>query len=67
MANNKKKSGPPAKPDNPYSGFRNDRYRFFALVVREVCGVGRYALLVVASYYGAPIASPVVASLLAKL
>lgn len=66
MDDHKKKSGPSAKPDNPYNGFRNDKYRLAALVVREVCVVGRYALLVAASYYGAPIASPLVASVLAN-
>ncbi|PKO28227.1 MAG: hypothetical protein CVU36_16845 [Betaproteobacteria bacterium HGW-Betaproteobacteria-9] len=68
MDGDKKKSEPPIKPDDPYCGFRNDKYRFRALVVREICGVGRYVFLLVAAYFfGAPVASPMVAALLAKL
>jgi hypothetical protein len=68
MDGDKKKSEPLGKRDDPYCGFRNDKYRFMALVVREVCGVGRYVILLVAAYYyGAPVASPMFAALLAKL
>lgn len=67
MANSQNKSGPPAKLDDPYCGFRNDRYRLLALIFREACGVGRYALLLVALHYGVPMASPMVTTLLARL
>ena len=68
MDGHKKKSEPSDKRDDPYCGFRNDKYRFMALVVREICGVGRYIIFLVAAYYcGAPVASPMFAALLAKL
>lgn len=68
MDGDKKKSLLPGKRDDPYCGFRTDKYRFRALVVREVCGVGRYVSILVAAYFfGAPVASPMVTTLLAKL
>ena len=68
MDGHEKKSESSDKRDDPYCGFRNDKYRFRALVVREICGVGRYVILLVAACYcGAPIASPMLAALLAKL
>lgn len=68
MDGEKKKSGQLSKRDDPYCGFRNDRYRFMALVVREVCGVGRYVILLATAYFwGAPAASPMFSALIAKL
>ena len=66
MDGEKRKSGLLVKRDDPYCGFRNDRYRFLALVVREVCGVGRYVLLLAAAYWGVPVASPMFAAFISK-
>lgn len=54
MADDKKKSEPLSKATDPYCGFKNDKYRFRALVVREVCYVGRWFGLVALVYISGP-------------
>lgn len=63
----KEKSAPHSKDTDPYCGFKNDKYRFRALVVREVCNVGRWAGLVAIAYiYGPSINLPAWAAFFSK-
>ncbi len=67
MVDGTKKSEPHTKVTDPYCSFKNDKYRFRALVVREVCNVGRWAGLVAIVYiYGPAINLPAWAAFFSK-
>ena len=46
-------------PSNPYCGFADDRYRFWALSIQNICKVLIYlGIAAIAGYFGVPVLLP---------